>query len=446
MKINRKILVGLFFCFSFFLGDTIFAADLAGRILLQVEAHGEAWYVEPVSSKRYYLGRPHDAFALMQNLGLGVKTGELKNFLATQAPRRLSGKILLQVEDKGQAYYVNPLDLKLYYLGRPADALALMRQLGLGISNADLENIALAPYSALPLTTFADINSIDEIKVNENLVEKIFSFKYLNEINTFSLTLSPDLYQSYQSAPKVLTYAVNNPPTSLEEAFYDIFLNVKEGDDSIDKIVAALQEIAYKNKLGADGLAELALAFVQYIPYDYDKAEQSDISLYYPYETLFLNKGICSDKTLLAFQIIKKLGFGVAIMNFPDINHSALGLACENKYSINNSGYCYVETTNYFPPGVIPQNISNGQALTSTYDFSNLFSTANLGEIKILKKTAGKLYLGEALVRDKAAYLNSLYQKLASPPDTNSASYFEIISYNKKVEEFNSLLKEFYQQ
>ena len=38
-----------------------------GRILIQVELNGEAWYVSPVNLKRYYMGRPADAFQLMRN-------------------------------------------------------------------------------------------------------------------------------------------------------------------------------------------------------------------------------------------------------------------------------------------------------------------------------------------------------------------------------------------
>ncbi|MFA5109615.1 MAG: immunoglobulin-like domain-containing protein, partial [Patescibacteria group bacterium] len=114
---------------------------LSGRILLQVESHGEAWYINPDNNLRYYLGRPSDAFNLMRNLGLGAKTKDLTSFLSSFAPKRLSGKILLQVEDKGQAYYVNPVDLKLYYLGRPSDAFNLMRSKGLGITNENLEKM-----------------------------------------------------------------------------------------------------------------------------------------------------------------------------------------------------------------------------------------------------------------------------------------------------------------
>jgi hypothetical protein len=47
------------------------------------------------------------------------------------------------VEDHGRAYYVNPVDLKMHYLGRPADAFSVMRNLGLGITNANLRQITV---------------------------------------------------------------------------------------------------------------------------------------------------------------------------------------------------------------------------------------------------------------------------------------------------------------
>lgn len=116
------------------------AARLKGRILLQVETNGEAWYVSPENEERYYLGRPDDAFQLMRELGLGVSNVDFANF-GEYAPARLAGRILLKVEANGEAYYVNPVDLKMYYLGRPADAFQVMRNLGLGISNGNLEQV-----------------------------------------------------------------------------------------------------------------------------------------------------------------------------------------------------------------------------------------------------------------------------------------------------------------
>ena len=140
--------LSLFFCLYKIVSAEDLSSMLKGRILLQVESHGEAWYINPANSQRYYLGRPADAFNLMRTLGLGVSNADFTKFNGA-APKNLAGRILLKVQDKGQAYYVNPTDLKLYYLGRPADAFGIMRKLGLGISNKNLEKITLHSESNL---------------------------------------------------------------------------------------------------------------------------------------------------------------------------------------------------------------------------------------------------------------------------------------------------------
>ncbi|OIO49626.1 MAG: hypothetical protein AUJ34_00770 [Parcubacteria group bacterium CG1_02_41_12] len=121
--------------------DKTLSKRVSGNILLQVEKNGEGWYVYPDNKKKYYLGRPADAFSIMRNLGLGIKHSELTGYLVVKFPSRLAGKILLDVEQNGEAYYVNPKDLKGYYLNRPADAFRIMRELGLGITNSDIRKI-----------------------------------------------------------------------------------------------------------------------------------------------------------------------------------------------------------------------------------------------------------------------------------------------------------------
>lgn len=121
-------------------GSNNLAARLSGKILLQVENNGEAWYVNPDNLQRYYLGKPADAFIIMRELGLGINNKDLRSF-NNIAPKKLSGKILINVEDKGKAYYINPIDLRIHYLGKPKDAFLLMRELGLGITNNDLSEI-----------------------------------------------------------------------------------------------------------------------------------------------------------------------------------------------------------------------------------------------------------------------------------------------------------------
>ena len=132
--------------------------NLPGKILLQVEKNGEAWYVYPVSKQRYYLGRPEDAFAIMRSLGLGISNKDLNQIalpgeanINLALAKRLAGRIVLQVEGKGEAYYIDPQDFHRYYLGRPKDAFSVMRAKGLGITNADLKKITVAKDSLLPI-------------------------------------------------------------------------------------------------------------------------------------------------------------------------------------------------------------------------------------------------------------------------------------------------------
>lgn len=169
--------------------------SLKGKILLKVEDLGKAYYVNPKNNSMHYLGRPADAFNVMRGAGIGITninlekipvalsnltgpdsdsdglTDLIEDALGTDKLKADSdsdgysdkvevegnfnptglggkpidsafasaqkGKIFLQVERNGEAWYINPADNKKYFLGRPADAFAVMRNLGLGISNND---------------------------------------------------------------------------------------------------------------------------------------------------------------------------------------------------------------------------------------------------------------------------------------------------------------------
>ncbi|RLC39184.1 hypothetical protein DRH27_00385 [Candidatus Falkowbacteria bacterium] len=56
--------------------DINFSNSQKGEIFLQVERNGEAWYINPADGKRYFLGRPSDAFQVMKNLGLGISNND----------------------------------------------------------------------------------------------------------------------------------------------------------------------------------------------------------------------------------------------------------------------------------------------------------------------------------------------------------------------------------
>jgi len=147
---NRLIFIIILFLFLPFLSKAASLGEkLTGLILLNVEGNGEAWYVYPEDNKRYYLGRPADAFQIMRELGLGINEIDFQRIAQAgmevkgdlDLARKLAGKIILQVEKNGEAWYIYPKDLKKYYLGRPADAFKIMRVLSLGITREDLARV-----------------------------------------------------------------------------------------------------------------------------------------------------------------------------------------------------------------------------------------------------------------------------------------------------------------
>jgi len=183
-------------------GDKELIEKVKGKILLQVEEKGEAWYVYPEDGQRYYMSDGFAAYGVMRTLGLGISNNNLNmipigilendptlidndsdglddkleeaigtnpnnddsdndghsdnieilsgfNPLGTgkisynmELVESLKGKILLQVEGKGEAWYVNMNDKKRYYLKDGETAYQIMSDFGLGISNKNIWPIA----------------------------------------------------------------------------------------------------------------------------------------------------------------------------------------------------------------------------------------------------------------------------------------------------------------
>jgi len=163
-----------------------------GRILLQVQKNGEAWYVKPSTGLRVYLKNGEIAYALMRSDGLGISNRDLAKIPVGIEDRfkcqdsdgdklcdkleeglgldpkkadtdgdgiddrtealssnnvdqilisRVAGQIVLQVESRGEAWYINPVDGKRYYMKDGDAAYQIMRYLSLGITDGDLANI-----------------------------------------------------------------------------------------------------------------------------------------------------------------------------------------------------------------------------------------------------------------------------------------------------------------
>ncbi|PLX21350.1 hypothetical protein C0584_02880 [Candidatus Parcubacteria bacterium] len=210
-------------------------SKLRGKILLKVEDSGKAYYLSPLNNKAFYLGRPKDAFGIMREQGVGISNkdlykikvgvsaedvdtdsdglsdgledalgldknsgdtdndgyGDMEELVNGYSPwgdgrqnldegfaEKQKGKIFLQVERNGEAWYINPDDSRRYFLGRPADAFSVMRNLGLGISNENMKHFedSIVELSSEELeereAVVSDDKLLEESEVEENIDQK----------------------------------------------------------------------------------------------------------------------------------------------------------------------------------------------------------------------------------------------------------------------------------
>jgi hypothetical protein len=195
-----KKFIGLLFLVGFLIipfnqlrAETI-ANRLKGKILLQVESHGEAYYVHPTSSKAYYMANGEEAYNIMRDLGVGITNKDLERIKTDKAfAKKMGGKIFLQVQARGEAFYINS-DGTPYYLKDGAAAYDTMRSLGLGITNKDLEKVPL--FQKYTEQTDKNSKDIEDLK-------KIISDQQskLDSLKVIEKTVSSSTQQITESTP-----------------------------------------------------------------------------------------------------------------------------------------------------------------------------------------------------------------------------------------------------
>lgn len=175
---------------------------LKGKLLLQVEGNGEVWYLDHDTEERFYLKDGERAYTALQAFGLGISNSDLQSIQVgiedraqdvdsdgdelpdkleealgtdvanpdsdgdgftdgaevrdgysplgpgrqtiTNICERLEGKIVLQVESRGQAWYIH--DCKRYYMKDGPQAYQIMKYLSLGIRDEDLQGIEVGSF------------------------------------------------------------------------------------------------------------------------------------------------------------------------------------------------------------------------------------------------------------------------------------------------------------
>ncbi len=303
----------------------------------------------------------------------------------------------------------------------------------------------------------------------ENPKEIEFQWKYNGKDYKLSKTFYSSLYNFYANRPKTYSYQGELSP-DWEKDYYAMFLRHTSSDDSISLLATDLQNLGAQRKLNADQIVELTLAFVQSIPYDHLRAKEilsGNGVTNYPYETLFENKGVCSDKSFLLANLLSQMGYSTALLAYDDERHMAVGIGCPAEFSSYDSGYCYAETTSSgFRIGMIPEiDSKEGSAVPmekKSYSQSSelsQFDAKRLGEPKIISVSSGKIYSGiadslalakkiDALSRE----INTLEKNLLAQKNDFSADETKLSELGKKLkklekkkdyEEYNDLVEDY---
>lgn len=234
----------LIFCLSFLLFNSKLAKasslpyELRGHFLIEVDKSGNAWYVDVNNTLRHPLDEK-SFMSFVSEQGLGVSNNDLEKipiavndkliridsdkdglddrlelaigtnpFLADtdgdshsdsveilnhfnplgpgrlkidlNFTKKLAGRILLQVESKGQAWYINPTDNLRYYIEDFSDLLTIVSLTGKGISSKNL--------SLITDIRDVDLKAEKNIKIDVGKKQRLYYYLGSKEIGSFLIS------------------------------------------------------------------------------------------------------------------------------------------------------------------------------------------------------------------------------------------------------------------
>lgn len=200
------------------------------------------------------------------------------------------------------------------------------------------------------LLTKKDELCISKYQINS----KNISLRYIlrGEEDEIDFVVYEGLVDYLLNLPKFIYYQEDEKPSRKDFKLKRI--NEKEQRELILPLVTEIQNIA-KDK---NDQARIAISIVQNIPYN---ESERNITLgfsqinysRYSYEVLYDMQGACEGRSELLAFLLKEIGYGVALFYYPLENHEAVGIKCPVQYSLDNTGYCFVETTG---PSIISDN------------------------------------------------------------------------------------------
>ncbi len=199
-----------------------------------------------------------------------------------------------------------------------------------------------------------------------NPVEKEFEYVVDGKLDKINFELYGGINDYLAGKPKFY-YC---PPDCSQEDFELKVISEPQQSEQLDKLVELIQS----KESESDEQARIAISLVQKIDYDWGALETGTLTGRYPYEVLFDERGVCGEKAKLLAYLLKEIGYGVVLFNYSD--HQAVGVKCPKQYSLNGSGYCFIETTR----PTIPTNDKENYVLSGPLGNPTSITLVNEGD------------------------------------------------------------------
>ncbi len=206
-------------------------------------------------------------------------------------------------------------------------------------------------------------------------VTKVISIPSLNL--TIEVPMNFYQYLFYKSLAKGENYFLLEDLSQL-----DIFDDLLFRNDIYEEIIYELK--AKVPNAQDDEIVVYLVELVQNLDYDYNKAENINFQVRFPYEVLYDGKGVCIEKSLLLIKLLSKLGYGVALIKTQ--NHALVGIKCNRP---NLGEYCFIETTT---PGWAIGQKPDGE-IEGTFVVSKRFGGEKVFKLKTYMSLTGNNFI-----------------------------------------------------
>lgn len=121
--------------------DVKFSETTRGKILVANQSKNDLWYVNPVNLRRYYLGNYENAYNIFKFIAISISDKDFANFKNNKASASYSGKIIFKASDTKKLYYVSPKDYRMWYFVDQKEAEFIINKNSSIISNVNLLKI-----------------------------------------------------------------------------------------------------------------------------------------------------------------------------------------------------------------------------------------------------------------------------------------------------------------